>query len=158
MQSSTRRVTQLGLLLALAYLGSLLKIPTPVGSTAFDSAPAYFSGLLLGGGWGALVGGLAHLLTATVSGLPFGLPIHLQVAIGMAVSVWLFTAGWSRSRALAVLVALICNGILLPLSLLGWPAFTLPLAFSLMPGLSLATALNLLVTLGIWAAWRRRDV
>jgi len=158
MQSSTKHITQLGLLLALAYLGSLLKIPTPVGSTAFDSAPAYFSGLLLGGGWGALVGGLAHLLTATLSGLPFGLPVHLQVAAGMAISVWLFAACWPRSRALAVLVALSCNGVLLPLSLLCWPSINLALAISLMPGLLLATALNLLVAVGIRAAWRTRGV
>lgn len=157
MKTPTKRLTQLGMLLALAYLGSLIKIPTPVGSTAFDSAPAYFAGLWLGGPLGAMVGCLAHLCTALLSGFPYSLPVHLLVAVGMAGSVLIFSLLWRRWRLLALLAALVCNGILLPLCLLFWPMFTWQLVtISLMPGLLMATALNLLVAVGLWTAFRSR--
>ena len=125
MSVSTKKLAQVGMLLALSYLGSLIKIPTPVGTTAFDSAPAYFSGLLLGGMWGALVGFFGHLFTALVSGFPLSLPIHLVIAIGMGASVLLFSYLYRRSRALGIIGALLANGVLLPLALLAWPNFTL---------------------------------
>lgn len=156
MTTSVKRLTQIGLLLALAYLGSLLKIPTPVGSTAFDSAPAYFAGLFLGGAWGALVACVGHLFTALLSGFPFSLPVHLVVAAGMGVSVLLFSLLWRRSRPVATVVALLCNGIVLPLCLLAWPMYSLQLVLTLMPGLLLATALNLFVAIGLWSAWGSR--
>jgi uncharacterized membrane protein len=154
---SIRRLTQLSMFLALGYLGSLLRIPTPVGSTAFDSAPAYFAGLFLGGPAGALVGCLAHLFTALVSGFPYSLPVHLVVALGMGGSVFAFSWLWRRSRPLGVLAGLLCNGVLLPLCLLCWPIYSWQaVVFGLMPGLLLATALNLLVTVVLWTVWGSR--
>mgnify|MGYP000876389320 FL=1 len=157
MSVSTKKLAQVGMLLALSYLGSLIKIPTPVGTTAFDSAPAYFSGLLLGGMWGALVGFFGHLFTALVSGFPLSLPIHLVIAIGMGASVLLFSYLYRRSRALGIIGALLANGVLLPLALLAWPNFTLQaIMVTMVPFLLLATLLNLLVVVGLWAAWGAR--
>lgn len=154
---SVKKIAQVGLLLALSYLGSLVKIPTPVGSTAFDSAPAYFAGLLLGGTWGGLVGLIGHLFTALVSGFPLSLPIHLVIAAGMGISVWLFAKLWSRSQVLAYLVALLTNGLLLPLCLVIWPPFTVQtIMVTMVPYLLLATLFNLLVVTGLWATWGSR--
>lgn len=154
MTVSVRRLTTVGMLLALSYLGSLIKIPTPVGTTAFDSAPAYFSGLLLGGSWGALVGFAAHLFTALVSGFPLSLPVHLVVAIGMGGSVLLFSRLWRQAKPLAIVGALLANGVLLPLCLALWPSFTLQaIIFTMVPYLLLATLLNLVVVIGLWTAW-----
>lgn len=157
MTASTKKLTTVAMLLALSYLGSLIKIPTPVGSTAFDSASAYFSGLLLGGPCGALVGCVAHLFTAFVSGFPLSLPVHLLVAAGMGGSVLVFSLLWRYSKPLAVAAALLANGILLPLCLLLWPVYTLQIIMAAMiPYLLLATALNLLVAVGLWTAWGAR--
>lgn len=153
---NTRRLTQLALLLALSYVGSLIKIPTPIGSTAFDSAPAFLAAIELGAPGGFLVGLVGHLLTASISGFPLTVPVHLVSALGMGVVGYAFALLWPRSRWLASLVAVLLNGIGLPLMLLAWPQYNMKLiATVLMPFLLLAAFLNVLVAILVWLALRR---
>ncbi len=79
------RAARISIFTALTVVGSLLKIPSPVGSLAFDSAPGFFAALFFGPFEGALVSGLGHLATAVVSGFPLGI-LHLPIAIGMALA------------------------------------------------------------------------
>lgn len=146
-----RKLARIGLLIALSYVGSLVKIPTPVGTTAFDSAPAFLAGLLLGPGPGAVVGLLGHLFTALLTGFPYTVPIHLTVAAGMAAVVAVFSLVSARQRVLGLIAALLGNGVALPLVLTLWPGYTIAMVVgALMPGLLLATALNLLVAAAVY--------
>ena len=81
----TWRTARLAIFTALSAVGSLLKIPSPVGSLAFDSCPGFFVALLFGPLEGALVCGLGHLATAAVSGFPLGV-LHVPIAVGMALA------------------------------------------------------------------------
>jgi riboflavin transporter len=83
--SPTMRTARLSIFTALSAAGSLIKIPSPVGSLAFDSAPGFLIALLFGPIEGALVAGLGHLATAVVSGFPLGI-LHLPIALGMALA------------------------------------------------------------------------
>ena len=86
MQNSvTWRTARLAIFTALSAVGSLIKIPSPVGSLAFDSSPGFFVALFFGPAEGALVCGLGHLATAAVSGFPLGY-LHLPIALGMALA------------------------------------------------------------------------
>lgn len=41
MNLDPRRIARLAILIALSAVGALIKIPSPVGTVAFDSAPAF---------------------------------------------------------------------------------------------------------------------
>ena len=79
------RTARLAIFSALSVVGSLIKIPSPVGSLAFDSFPGFFVALLFGPAEGALVSGLGHIATAATSGFPLGI-LHIPIAIGMALA------------------------------------------------------------------------
>lgn len=86
-QTKNQLLVQMSLLIALSYLGSLIKIQ---GSIALDALPAYFGALMLGPLPGAVIGFTGHLLTALTSGFPMTLPLHLFIACSMGVTVGLF--------------------------------------------------------------------
>lgn len=153
----TSKLARIALLIALSYLGSLVKIPTPVGTTAFDSAPAFLAGLLLGPWAGATVGFLGHMFTAFLTGFPYSVPIHLTIAVGMAVIIAIMARVSERRLTLGLCIALLGNGIALPLVLAVWPLFTLAIIISaVIPGVLLATALNLMVAAGVYRALGKR--
>ncbi|MCW4018257.1 MAG: ECF transporter S component [Candidatus Bathyarchaeota archaeon] len=79
------RVARISIFTALCAAGAFLKIPSPVGSLALDSAAGFFVALYFGAAEGALVCGLGHLATAVVSGFPLGY-LHLPIALGMALA------------------------------------------------------------------------
>ncbi len=83
--SPTWRTARIAIFTALSAVGSLIKIPSPVGSLAFDSAPGFFIALFFGPFEGALVCGLGHMATAVVSGFPLGI-LHVPIALGMALA------------------------------------------------------------------------
>ena len=64
-QLNTKTLVFTALLIALSYLGSLVKI---FGSVALDALPAYFGALMLGGPIGALIGAVGHLFSAALAG------------------------------------------------------------------------------------------
>ncbi len=76
----SKKLVYMAVLIALSYIGSLIKI---TGTIAFDSFPAFFGALALGGVYGGIIGFLGHLFTAFLSGFPFTLPIHLVIAVMM---------------------------------------------------------------------------
>lgn len=113
-QTKNQVLVQMSLLIALSYLGSLIKIQ---GSIALDALPAYYGALMLGPLPGAVIGVMGHLLTALTSGFPMTLPLHLFIACSMGLTVWLFGyLAQKFNQGMAVLSGMICNG---PLSTLG---------------------------------------
>ncbi|MFE8702990.1 ECF transporter S component [Cytobacillus sp. FJAT-54145] len=84
-----RKISWLALLIALSVVGSMLKIPAVVGSIALDAFPALIAASLFGGGLGAVVAGIGHLVSALVGGLPLG-PFHILIALEMSLLVWIY--------------------------------------------------------------------
>lgn len=69
--------------IALAGVGALIKIPSPIGTIGLDSAPGYFSALAFQPVTeGSIVAAIGHLLSAGVVGFPLGIPLHLSVRRG----------------------------------------------------------------------------
>ena len=82
-KSSTKSIVITALFIALSFVGSNIKI---FGTIAFDSLPGFTAVLLLGSGYGAVIGCLGHLLTALTSGFPFTIHMHLIIAASMAIT------------------------------------------------------------------------
>ncbi len=124
---STKTIARMGLFIALSAVGAFLKIPSPTGTVALDSAPGYFAAATFGGGEAALVIALGHLLSSGIVGFPLTLPIHLLIAGEMAALAYLFGFLVRRTNGyIAVPVTVLANGILAPLSMVpifGWPFF-----------------------------------
>ena len=113
-QTKNQILVQMSLLIALSYLGSLIKIQ---GSIALDALPAYYGALMLGPVPGAVIGVLGHLLTALTSGFPMTLPLHLFIACSMGVTVGLFGyLAKNVDQIMAVVAGILFNG---PVSTLG---------------------------------------
>ena len=80
---NTRTLVLTALFIALSLVGSYIKI---FGSIAFDSLPGFLAALLIGPIHGAAIGFLGHILSALTSGFPLSLPLHLVVAVTMAIT------------------------------------------------------------------------
>jgi uncharacterized membrane protein len=134
----------------------LIKIPSPIGSIALDSAPAYFTAAFYGPFLGAAVGAIGHFGSAATGGMPLGV-LHIFIACLMALvcAIFGFVARRGTSMiplAVAALIAVFLNGVAIPLVLTLVPG-GLPreMAFTLMLPLSIASAIN--IGLASFAAW-----
>lgn len=116
---SPRRVARVAILVALSGVGAFIKIPSPTGTVALDSAPGYLAAAAFSPLEGGVVGALGHLISAATAGFPLGLPIHLVVAAEMFVFAWVLGLLARPLGALvAGVVAVLLNGLLAPAILL----------------------------------------
>lgn len=140
-----RRVARLAIVIALSAVGGFIKIPSPTGTVALDSAPGFFAALAFGPIDGAIVGGVGHLLTAATTGFPMGLPLHLYVAVQQAVWALLF---WLVAKKvnlwLGVIVAIICNGVIAPALFI--PIGGIGLFTGLLLPLTVGSAVNIIIS------------
>ena len=130
---SPRRLARMAILIALSAVGALVKIPSPTGTVALDSAPGFLVAVVFSPVEGAIVAALGHLLTATTAGFTLG-ALHLVVAVEMAVFAWLFGLLAQRVNvAVAGVVAVLLNGLVAPLMMIpvagfgGYVGMILPL-------------------------------
>ena len=133
MKNSTKKLVLAALFVALSFVGANIKV---MSSIAFDSLPAFLGTLVLGGGWGAAIGAVGHLLTALTSGFPYTLPAHLVIAVMMALA----------------MAAVLVNGpvaVLLLFPLLG-PAMGSAALLALIPVLSLVAGINVALAVVIY--------
>lgn len=125
-QNNIKGIVLLALMIALSVVGAYIIIPSPIGTVAFDSAPGYLASLIFGGVGGSIVLFLGHLLSAMKSGFPLGM-IHLGIAVLMGVCGLVFAYLYNKANSLlAVVIAIILNGIVLDavlIPLLGYPFF-----------------------------------
>lgn len=152
----------MSLLVAFSYLGSLIKIQ---GTIALDALPAYLGALLLGPLPGAVIGFMGHLLTAVTSGFPMTVPLHLFIALMMALTVGIF--GLTAKKAgifLASAVGTFMNG---PVSTFGaaYIASLLGLGFSgrimffgLILPLTLTSFVNIFGAVALYKMMKARNV
>lgn len=125
-KSTTIKLVYAAMLIALSFIGSLIKIQ---GTIALDSMAGFFASLFLGPALGSLVGALGHILTAFTSGFPLTLPIHIIITLQMAVAVYLFGFIYKKTNGvIAIVSAVILNG---PLAVLVLSPITKALDFPL---------------------------
>jgi riboflavin transporter len=146
--------------LSLAIAGSFIKIPAGIGSLAFDSMPALIAASLWSPGWGMIVAGAGHLMSAGLAGFPFG-PLHVLVAVQMAGLTFFFGYFYrKKNRHLAFVLFVAGNGIIAPLML--WPIIGKGIILSIIPGLIIASVLNAFISVIIIPRlktfWERRRV
>lgn len=142
---NTRKMVLFGILLALCIIGANIKI---LGSIALDSFPAFFGALLLGPVAGAFLGVLGHLVSAILAGFPLSLPIHIVVAVMMALTMYVFgtiylkliSSGRWVAISAAVIGGYICNVLI---DLLAVYPFVGSVVFILFWPLSVATIINM---------------
>lgn len=148
-----RRVARMAVLIALSAVGAFIKIPSPTGTVALDSAPGFFAGVTFGPVEGAIVGAVGHLFSALTTGFPLGLPMHLIIAVEQAVWVAVF---WWVSRhvnlVVAVIVATLLNGVVG--ALLTIPVFGPGLFASLIVPLTIGAAINIVIAAAAYRAVR----
>ena len=135
----------------LSALGGILKIPSPIGSIALDSAPGYFCAVYFNPLLGGIIGFVGHLSSALTAGFPLGLN-HLYIACHMFL--WCFTFGFLARRigrllglVVACVVAAALNGVGSPLLLVISPFNSMPLSIAtkIMPILVVASVANILL-------------
>ncbi len=143
---------RVGLLTALSAVGALVKIPSPVGSIALDSAAGYFAALIALKE-GAIVAALGHIFSAYSAGFPLG-ALHAIVAAYMAFCAATFglIARWSLT--LAVPVAVFLNGVAGAFIVL--PIGGMPFVLAVMPFLTAASAANVIVASAVFRTLRRQ--
>lgn len=128
---------------SLAVVGSFLKIPSSIGSVAFDSFPALVAASILSPVWGMGTAAFGHIMSAALDGFPLG-PLHVIIAVQMVLIVgfygWLYRRNW---RIPAVVSFVIGNGVLAPICF--WLILGRAMAVSLIPSLTAAATLNSVV-------------
>ncbi|MDQ7992188.1 MAG: ECF transporter S component [Propionicimonas sp.] len=143
---SARQLAVMAIFIALSAVGSLVKIPSPVGSVGLDSAPGFFAALAFGPWVGFVVIAVGHLLGSAIVGFPLTLPVHLAIAAGMGACALVFR--WLGRRGgiwlvVAVVVTTVLNSVALGLIVLpigGWGLYVAAL-----PALFLGAVVNLVI-------------
>ncbi len=138
----TKTLSMIGILIALSFVGSLLKIPSPLGTIGFDSAAGFFAVLYLGYWEGAFVTAVGYTLIAASGSFPLG-PLTAIVALEMAGVSMAFRCFHSINPILGIAIGTILNGVIAPLIVLpvgGWGLYT-----GLLAPLSVASMINLIV-------------
>lgn len=142
----SRKITILGMFIALSIVGSFIKIPSPFGTVALDSAPAFLAAFLLGPIYGALVGFMGHMLTSLNAGFPLSVPIHLLISIEMALVCVVIGVIYKKGYLiLALIIGVVLNGVVLPASFILIPQFGVPFFVAMIIPLLIGSAINLIV-------------
>ncbi|MBN6888600.1 putative membrane protein [Cytobacillus horneckiae] len=141
------KITWAAVLVALTVIGAAIKVPAVIGSVALDAFPALLGAALFGGPIGAVVGGMGHLLSALMGGLPMG-PFHLIVAAEMALLAYVFAYLYRKGRKwTAAALFVLGNAFAAPLPFLYFmgEAFYLAIVPSLFIGSLLNTVIAIIV-------------
>lgn len=122
--SNIKTIPILAVFIALSFVGSLLKLPSPIGTIALDSFPAFVAAILVSPVAGSIVGFFGHMLTSLNVGFPLSLPIHLFIALQMAgVS---YATGYVCRRVnlvFGLILGIFLNGVIVPAMFIPFEAF-----------------------------------
>lgn len=145
-QLESRKIVILGMFIALSVVGSFIKIPSPIGTVALDSAPAFLASFLLGPLPGVIVGFMGHMLTSLNVGFPLSVPVHLLISAEMALICGIIGAINKMGYLIpALIVGFLLNGIAAPASLIAIPQFGVPFFVAIFFPLLIGSAINLIV-------------
>lgn len=116
---SARRIAILAIFIALSAVGAVIKIPSPLGSIGLDSFPGYFCALAFGFTEGAIVIAVGHILSAAIAGFSLTVPLHLAIAVSMAVVAIIVRLIATKINKIGVILSIIV-GVLLNSFVLGF--------------------------------------
>jgi uncharacterized membrane protein len=158
MQINLRKIVLLSMFIALCFIGSVIKMPSPTGTVAFDSMPAFLAASLLGPFPGAVIGLLGHLMTAASAGFPLTLPIHLLIGFQMAVICWIYGLLFRNvNRYLAVVIATLLNGVASPAMLMLLPGFGMGFFAAMVLPLTVGSLINIVVAFMVHLALEKSN-
>lgn len=141
---NVKQLALMAIFIALSAVGALIKIPSPVGTIGLDSAPGFFCALAFGYLEGITVISIGHLLTAAVVGFPLSIPVHILIAIQMAL--WALTFRWvNRKLGIipAIVIAILLNGVISSFTML--PIGGIGAVLGVMPFLAVGSAINIII-------------
>jgi len=139
-----KRIARMAIFIAISAVGSMIKVPSPTGTVALDASIAYFSAIAFGWREGSIVAALGHMLTALTTGFPLSFPLHVFIALQMAVWVSLFEIFAKKIHLWAgIIVAVILNGPISSLLIIPIGGFGLMVA--LIIPLTIGSAVNIFV-------------
>ena len=145
-KSTTKTLALMGMFIGLSAIGAAIKLPSPTGTVAFDSAPGFAAALILGPGYGALAAALGHLFTSLFSGFPMTIPLHLLVAVQMSVAAGVYGLLKQKSFVIAIIAAVLINGIGAPACFILIPGFGMGFFLGMVVPLLVASLANVLVS------------
>lgn len=148
----TKKITLMGVLIALSFVGSLIKIPSPIGTIGFDSAAGFFSALYLGYIPGSIVITLGYIIIAASASFPLG-PFTIVVAAEMMGIAMAFRFFYKINFILGIIIATFLNGIAAPLVVLpmgGWGLY-----MGLVPSLTIASFANVFISSLVYGVVRK---
>lgn len=161
-KSNIKVITRCGVLIALSAIGALIKVQ---GTIAFDSMPGYFAALYISPIAGGVVAALGHLLTATTSGFPLTLPMHVMLTMVMGLIAYIFGVLAKKTNGIvACIVAIILNG---PVSTfissflakaLGSPFSGTTMFTALVVPLTVASAINIILAYIIYKIIKNKRI
>lgn len=134
-----KMISWLAIMIALSAVGAAIKIPAVVGSVALDAFPALLAAALFGGGAGAIVGALGHLLSALLGGFPLG-SMHFLIALEMALLVWIFGVLYKKHKMAASILFVLGNSFAAPLPFI--LLINKGFYFTIVPSLFIGSILN----------------
>lgn len=151
--NKTRKLVIMALFIALSFIGANIKILG--GTIAFDSMSAFLGAMVLGPIYGGIIGFIGHLLTAITSGFPLTMPVHLIIALNMAITMigvgYTYKYFMKKNSAIkdifVIIVGVILNApistaMLVPILGKGILAMVVPLAIAALANILLALILE----------------
>ncbi|WP_221564985.1 ECF transporter S component [Alkalihalobacillus sp. TS-13] len=141
---TSKKLSLIALFTALSVAGATIKVPAIIGSIALDVFPALVIAILIGGSAGAIVACFGHLISALFGGMPLG-PLHIMIALEMAILVWLFSKLYkNRNKVLAGFIFIIGNALIAPLPFMF--LIDKPFYVSIVPSLLIGSSINAVIT------------
>ncbi|WP_161568278.1 ECF transporter S component [Anaerobacillus alkaliphilus] len=146
MKLTTKELVLVSVCIALTVIGSMIKIPSPFGTVALDSAPAFLAAFLFGPVFGAIVAFFGHMLTALNVGMPLTVLIHLLIATQMAIVCSIAGLIYKKGYfVLALISGFLLNGVVAPATFIIIPQFGMPFFTAMIVPLLLGVGINLAV-------------
>jgi len=141
---SLKNLTLCAMFIALSVAGAFIK---PFGnSIAFDSLPAFLAASVMGPFFGAAVGFLGHLISASLAGFYLTLPIHLIIAVEMAFVMFIYGFLVKRTNLIVSgLVAVLLNGVAATAVFILVPSMGIPFFLAMVGPLTIVSAINVVL-------------
>lgn len=152
-----KNMTLCAMFIALSVAGAFIK---PFGnSIAFDSLPAFLAASVMGPFFGAIVGLFGHIISAALSGFALTLPIHIIIAIEMAIvmSVYGFMAQ-KTNIIVSGIVAVLLNGVAATAVFILVPGMGIPFFMAMVLPLTLISAINVTLAVLVHMALKKSGV
>ena len=138
-----KTISIIGVLIALSVVFSFIKIPSPVGTVAFDAIPGFFAAVYLLPSIGGFIGAIGHIATAATAGFPFGITSHIIIALTMFVACFVFGLLYKKNKFLAIILGILIN-VFLAIIILG-SVYKFSLFTPLIPFLLVGSSINVVL-------------